>query len=188
MPELTPPRFEHTDPAAIKAHLKEHGFAVVANAATAAELEHARELLWTDLEKKFGWQRSKPETWTDEAYDVGGDPRSGLINMVHSDTFWYCRTLPGVLAGFAAAYGTDDLVTAYDRMAVNRPLECGETSIAELWAETQQNPLMRVRSLHTHYNQDGFGDEVLSMPMHTAQSATEYRDSADELSLHFACR
>ena len=73
--------------------------------------------------------------------------------MVHCDAFWYCRSLPGVLAGFAAAYGTDDLVTAYDRMAINRPVECGEESVAELEAAALQNPFMRIRGLHTHYDQ-----------------------------------
>ena len=73
--------------------------------------------------------------------------------MVHCDAFWYCRQLPGVLAGFAAAYGTDDLVTAYDRMAINRPVECGEESVAELEAAALQNPFMRIRGLHTHYDQ-----------------------------------
>ena len=40
---------------------------------------------------RYGWEEDKPESWTDEAYATGGDPRSGLINMVHSDTHWYCR-------------------------------------------------------------------------------------------------
>jgi hypothetical protein len=38
----------------------------------------------------------------DQAYEVGGDPRSGLMDMVHAKAFWFCRALPGVLAGFAA--------------------------------------------------------------------------------------
>ena len=44
---------------------------------------------------------------------------------------------------------------AYDRSAVNRPIECGEASILELMNETMRNPLTRVRTLHTHFNQVG---------------------------------
>ena len=41
---------------------------------------------------------------------------------------------------------------------MNRPVECGEPSIVELERQTLQNPLSRVSTLHTHFNQDGFGD------------------------------
>jgi hypothetical protein len=151
-------------------------YAVVKNAATPEELTVARSMLWEELGDKYGWIEDKPETWTDDAYEVGGDPRSGLINMVHSDTFWYCRSLPGVLSGFASCYGTDDLVTAYDRMAINRPVECGEASIADLAAATAANPLMGIRGLHTHFDQDGFGPDVLIcyaiMPLYDMDAST----------------
>ena len=97
------------------------------DAATPAELVRARELLWAHLEAQHGWKQGRPTTWTDEAYafvpgtpgqptshGLGGNPKAGLLSStIHSDCFWYCRTLPGVLSAFATAYGTDDLVTAY---------------------------------------------------------------------------
>lgn len=52
------------------------------------------------------------------------------------------------------------MLQAYDRSAVNRPTECGEPSIVKLEQETAQNPLSRVRTLHTHFNQDNFGPDV----------------------------
>lgn len=174
--ELQPIRFDRTEAEAIKAHLDEHGYAVVKDAATPAELQHARALLWKDLNTRYSWQQDRPETFTDDAYKVSGDPRSGLIGLTHCDALWYCRALPGVLAGFAAAYGTDDLVTAYDRMAVNRPLACGSASVAKLAAETTDNPLLRIRGLHTHHNQDNFGEDVLIcyaiMPLYDMGAAT----------------
>jgi hypothetical protein len=42
---------------------------------------------------------------------------------------WYVRALPGVLAGYEAAYGTADLISAFDRMSINRPASCGEESV-----------------------------------------------------------
>ena len=38
-------------------------------------------------------------------------------------------------------------------MAIHRPGECGEESVAELEAAALQNPFMRIRGLHTHYDQ-----------------------------------
>ena len=102
------------------------------DAATPAELVRARELLWAHLEAQHGWKQGRPTTWTDDAYafvpgtrgqptsshGLGGNPKAGLLSStIHSDCFWYCRTLPGVLSAFATAYGTDDLVTAYVRPA-----------------------------------------------------------------------
>ena len=75
-------------------------YAVVKDAATPAELKVARSMLWKELGEKYGWLEDKPETWTDEAYKVGGDPRSGLIDMVHSDTFWCASSLCSSVRGF----------------------------------------------------------------------------------------
>eukprot|EP01045_Picozoa_sp_COSAG04_P000290 COSAG04_NODE_6_length_47123_cov_87.347482_13_plen_178_part_00 len=91
--------------------------AVVRDAATPSELEEARALLWRHLGETHGWRPDEPKSWTDAAYEapaaargeggghgLGGNPRSGLLgSTVHSDCFWYCRTLPGVLTAFAAA-------------------------------------------------------------------------------------
>ena len=44
-----------------------------------------------------------------------------LEGTPHIAANWYTRTLPGVLRGFASAYGTDDIVTAFGPMVINRP-------------------------------------------------------------------
>ena len=85
---------------------------MVRDAATPSELDDARALLWRHLGETHGWRHDDPKSWTDAAYEapaagghgLGGNPRSGLLgSTVHSDCFWYCRTLPGVLTAFAAA-------------------------------------------------------------------------------------
>jgi hypothetical protein len=32
---------------------------------------------------------------------------------------WYVRTRPGIVGGFAAAYGEPEVLAAYDRMMIN---------------------------------------------------------------------
>jgi hypothetical protein len=177
-PQLSPHRFSLEDAAAIQASLRRDGYAVVASAATQAELEQARALLWQHLEAQHSWQRDQPRTWTDEAFEqpdigpprgsssrrhgLGGNPRSGLLgSTVHSDCFWYCRTLPGVLRAFEIAYRTDDLVTAFDNMAINRPITCEQPALANMTTGRGEGVGHRWdASLHTHHNQDEFGDEV----------------------------
>ena len=72
----------------------------------------------------------------------------------HSPAFWFVRTLPGVIDVVAAAYGTHDLTTAFDRLAVNRPVACGFPSIA-MNAPGEDGTAFDQRKLHTHFNQDG---------------------------------
>eukprot|EP01052_Picozoa_sp_SAG31_P000064 SAG31_NODE_2_length_46263_cov_45.908043_34_plen_203_part_00 len=168
--QLEPQRFAVGDAAGIRKSLRQNGYAVVSNAATPPELRQARSLLWEHLEQQHGWLRGQPKTWTDAAYEeprqgghgLGGNPVSGLLaSTVHSDCFWHCRTLPGVLSAFAAAYGTDDLVTAYDNMAVNRPITCEQPSMTTMGTGRGEKVAHRWdASLHTHLNQDGFGDDV----------------------------
>ena len=127
----------------------EHGFAVVKQAVQPAELEEARRLLWKwlgethytgDGHPTHGWDRNDPTTWSDvsfgEGQALGGEQqrnnasRYGMMGAAcHSEPFWYIRTLSGVIDGFAAAYGTHELVTAFDRLAVNRPLTCDSEAI-----------------------------------------------------------
>lgn len=106
-------------------------------AARPHELEQARELFWQWLQAPHhakdgrathNWDRSDPTSWDDLSFGEGqragdwGDGSGGVMGAAsHSDAFWYVRTLPGVIGGFAAAYGTDELVTAFDRMSIQRP-------------------------------------------------------------------
>ena len=57
----------------------------------------------------------------------------------------------GIIGGFAAAYGTDDLVTAFDRMSVQRPSTCGSEAVQSI---KRGDEAFDQRHLHTHFNQD----------------------------------
>ena len=127
MDELEPARFDRSEAGAIAESLDELGvatspptlsprptssrpltarcwaqYAVVAGAASPAELDRARALLWKDLQETHGWEKNNPSTWKDSAFDnpTGGTTRA----MEHADFIWYVRTLPGVLAGFAVGH------------------------------------------------------------------------------------
>ena len=168
--EITPHTVELGDHGAIRDSLKENGYALVTNTATAAELHRARELLWAHLDEVHGWKPSQPLTWTDDAYGPapqGGpgfshEATSGIMpSTCHSDCLWYVRTLPGVLDCFAAAYGTDDLVAAYDNMAINRPASCQQPGVLSLGNGRGEGVAHRWdQSMHNHFNQDGFGEDV----------------------------
>ena len=76
----------------------------------------------------------------------------------HCDAFWRCRTLPRVCRGFATVYGTSDLVTSFDRASINRPHACGSESVLRMGSGPARLDAGR---LHTHFNQDGYGRDVL---------------------------
>ena len=67
---------------------------------------------------------------------------------------WYIRTLPGVLGGFAAAYGTDEIVSAYDRMSVNLPTSTGNPASLRIAENSFDHGKLNAMGLHTHWNQD----------------------------------
>ena len=157
--------FDASDDGGVQGAIAERGFAVIREAATAAELVRARELLWDHL-ASVGWERRDPTTWTDASFPGEGKEQlrfamAGVLEGTpHIAANWYTRTLPGVLRGFASAYGTDDIVTAFGPMVINRPASTDQPSVAALangrqgyrWdADFHQN----VSSLHTHYNEDG---------------------------------
>ena len=124
-----------------------------------------RESLWEFLtteqahengELTPGWARDDCSTWTDERYN---DPQAGLMGgAAHCDAFWQCRTLPRVCEGFATIYGTDELVTSFDRASINRPQACGSEAVLKMGSGPGRLDAGR---LHTHFNQDGYGEDVL---------------------------
>ena len=190
VPELTPRRFDVSDAEGLHAHMVEHGYAVVKEAARPAELEMARQLFWDWLQEPhytkdgqvtFGWNKDDPTTWGDESLGEGHKLEEGRVMGVcgaatHCPAFWFVRTLPGIIGGFAAAYGTTDLVTAFDRMSIQRPSSCGSPSVIET---PRGMEAFDARQLHTHFNQDGFGTDelicygIMSLwPMNKATGAT----------------
>ena len=136
--ELAPERLDVSDVEGVRAHLDEHGFACIRGCASAAQLERARGLLWDHLEgrdqpglrtsRPLGWRRGEPATWRPYP-GTGGGPQPGhseaglMTSTTHCDALWYIRSLPGVLAGFACAFGigTPGLVCSFDRMSINLP-------------------------------------------------------------------
>ena len=103
-----------------------------------------------------GWARDDCSTWTDDRFN---DAQAGLMGgAAHCDAFWQCRTLPRVCEGFATIYGTDELVTSFDRASINRPQSCGSEAVLKMGSGPGRLDAGR---LHTHFNQDGYGEDVL---------------------------
>jgi hypothetical protein len=176
--EVAPPRLEADDRAGIKAHLREHGFACVRSALSRAELEHAHDLLWRHLDgtedasqrmtqrRPLGWRRGEPTTWLE------GHGDALMSSTTHCESMWYVRTRPGVLAAFAAAYGTqrdDELVAMYDRMSVNLPTSSGNPEVLRVAAMSTEHVVATgstfgvAQNMHTHsgnfFSDDFTGDE-----------------------------
>ena len=126
-------------------------------AATLAELEHARDLLWKHLEgrdcpnqtqpRPVGWQRGKPETWRE------GHGDGLMTSTTHCDCLWYVRSLAGVVAGFRAAYQEEGIVSAYDRMSINLPTSTGNAASLSVAAQSHDYGKLNADGLHTHFNQ-----------------------------------
>jgi hypothetical protein len=76
IPELTPRRHDVGDTEGIRSHLAQHGFVAIKDVASAAELEHARSLLWSHL-GEHGWVEGEPRTYTDAAWAAGSN-RQGV--------------------------------------------------------------------------------------------------------------
>uniref|UniRef100_A0A7S3EZG5 Phytanoyl-CoA dioxygenase n=1 Tax=Haptolina ericina TaxID=156174 RepID=A0A7S3EZG5_9EUKA len=117
------PRFNATDPAML-AHLEQHGFAIVREVASAAEVAHAKSLLWEFLEEQAGMQRADARTWTNANFLSVGDPVNGIVSgngFGHSRFCWFLRTLPMVRCAFEHIWCTTDLITSFDGGNIFRP-------------------------------------------------------------------
>jgi len=110
-------------------YLKSHGFVVVKGAATAKDIDAAKDLLWEFLEEETGMRRAEaPTTWTNSNFKAVGDPVNGIVNgngFGHSRFCWFVRTLPAVRASFASIWGTEKLVSSFDGGNVFRPYHIG---------------------------------------------------------------
>ena len=157
VPEIRPPRYDVDDVEGIRASLREDGFATIREAMLPHEVAHARNLLWQFLEgneqplmrqeRPRNWKRGQPTTW------IEGHGDHLMTSTTHCDSMWYCRTRPGVIKGFAAAIGTDDLVPAYDRMSINLPTSTGNPTALERASQSFAHGKLGVmQRLHTHKN------------------------------------
>ena len=159
--ELAPSRLDPTDATAIRAHLDEHGFAVVP-ALSAEELVVAEDLLWEHLEgreevgsmtqrRPIGWRRSDVTSWREGYVPVGTDD-GFLFSTCHCRSMWFVRSRPGVLRAFTAAYGDDALVAAYDGMSVNLPTGSGNPEALRIAASysPRGTKFGVAQPMHTH--------------------------------------
>lgn len=120
------PRFDiATQRDAFLAHLDEHGYAVVAEAADAAAVRRGDELLWDFLESipNTKVRRGDIGTW-----GFSGDwlpsETNGIINgfgFGQSQFMWHLRLLPRVRQTFSAIWKTNDLIVSFDGGNVFRP-------------------------------------------------------------------
>mmetsp|Transcript_107718 Transcript_107718/g.304729 ORF Transcript_107718/g.304729 Transcript_107718/m.304729 type:complete len:330 (-) Transcript_107718:95-1084(-) len=113
-------RFPLDDSEAWLAHLRERGFAVVAGALAAEEVEGAKDLLWGDLQEATpSLSRCDTATWK------GWKPglaKTGLDASVSQGRgAWHVRGCPGVKRAFAHIWDTSDLIVSMDVIIVWRP-------------------------------------------------------------------
>jgi ectoine hydroxylase-related dioxygenase (phytanoyl-CoA dioxygenase family) len=122
-------------------HLDREGYAVVAGAGDVADVARAEKLLWDFLEETTTWQRSSPESWTDEAVGHIGTTDIGIINgggCAQSDFLWHVRTLPGVRQAFERIWSTDDLLVSFDGANIFRPWHHGFKKTVGGWWHVDQ--------------------------------------------------
>ena len=160
VPEFAPPLLDPDDPAAIRAHLDQHGFAVVP-ALSAAELAEAEDLLWANLEgreeagsvtqrRPVGWKREDVASWR-EGYVPEGTNDGFLYSTCHCRSMWHVRSRPGVQKAFAAAYDNGALVAAFDGMSITLPTASGNTEALRVAASFARGRKFGVQQpMHTH--------------------------------------
>ena len=109
-------------------HLAERGFVVIRGVLSEEECEHALDLLWAGLEELgSGIDRHDVTTWTNDRWPGQGQTGSGLTGVrgdygfTHCPASWFVRGVPAVKQSFAALWGTEELYTSLDGLAVTRP-------------------------------------------------------------------
>ena len=162
VPEFAPQRLDVADTESIRASLVEHGYACIKDVASEVELETARDLLWDHLEgrdsprmrqgRPVGWKRGQPTTW------VEGHGDGLMTSGSHCSAMWHIRCLPGVVKAFEVAYG-EPAVAAFDRLSVNLPISSGNPAALRAAETTFKHGKLRANTLHTHFNQDGYGPD-----------------------------
>jgi hypothetical protein len=118
------PRYAVGD-ASVREHLEQHGFAVVAEVLTPAEVKSSVDKLWDFMEGMgTGIDRADISTWGNEHWMENSDPGIGLMSghgLGHSEALWYVRGVPALKDVWATLHGTDDLIVSFDGMCQFRP-------------------------------------------------------------------
>jgi len=97
------------------AHLNEHGYVVVLDALSQADVANARSLFERDISMEV-------------------DENGFLVDptVAHSDFAWFTRTREGVRSVYSHIYDTSNLITAFDRASLV-PNEPGDEEAGDYW-------------------------------------------------------
>ena len=151
-PTASARRFRLDDSSSWLAHLETQGYVVIREVATSDQVKHARDLLWSFVERNTTMRRGEPATWTDAAFQKIGHVGTGICAGCyagHSALCWYVRCLPPVKRAFELIWSTDQLLVSFDAMNIFRPPGSGETADAirtlSNWWHVDQGRLKRGR-------------------------------------------
>eukprot|EP00929_Paragymnodinium_shiwhaense_P108571 TRINITY_DN7488_c0_g1_i3.p1 TRINITY_DN7488_c0_g1~~TRINITY_DN7488_c0_g1_i3.p1 ORF type:complete len:267 (-),score=28.64 TRINITY_DN7488_c0_g1_i3:127-927(-) len=103
-------------------HLQSEGYVVLANVASASDVQRARELIWKDIENMWSVSRTDPSTWN--GFGVG---LPGLCpNLAQAAGPWHLRGLQSVRHAFGCIWGSaekpeEELLTSMDCVLLWRP-------------------------------------------------------------------
>jgi len=141
------PRFAPGSPESVK-YFEDHGYVVIAQALSEAEVGKTLDLTWRYLEKLgTGIDRHDPSTWNNERWPTCA--HGGIIpsnGVGHCEAQWFVRSVPSVHKCFAALWGTDDLLVSFDGMAIWRPTTfdpAWKTNQGAAWLHVDQNAELR---------------------------------------------
>lgn len=172
-------RFQPSDPAALR-HLNREGYVVIENM-DVAEVERARELLWSFLEATgAGISRTQPDTW------IRSRPNPyGIVwhhGVGHSRLAWFIRTRPNLLEMFERVWNTSELISSFEGFSWLPPKEYEHAwQIVDSWFHTDQNGVSRpgrqtVQSFTSLYDQDeSTGAFVIAPRSHTQHARVTER-------------
>jgi ectoine hydroxylase-related dioxygenase (phytanoyl-CoA dioxygenase family) len=103
--------------------LETQGYVVLQQALATQEVEHARSLLWNEIESAGDISRYDMKTW--QTFNQHGRvfrSRSGITAaLAQTEGAWYVRGRPKVKQAFARIWDTQDLLVSMDGVIVWRP-------------------------------------------------------------------
>lgn len=144
------------------AHLRTHGYVVLASVFNESELDTARSLLWSFLEGAGkGVNRSEPESW----HQIHVNRYGICWSAGQSEFMWFIRSAPRLVAAFAAFWNVpaSELLASFEGFGAFPPVELERTwsagGLAEGWFHTDQNGLSRpglwtIQSFTSLHDQD----------------------------------
>jgi hypothetical protein len=135
--------------------LKEEGYVVIPNVLDPETVEERVSEIWDWLSLfSDGYiDRDDPETWKDEKlwpYTMGVKGIIQWYHCAHTNFSWNIRQDPRVVDCFARIWGTDELLTSFDGINIQRPPEITgkyASPFSENWQHIDQGK--RKPGLHT---------------------------------------